>query len=78
MILNMYTIVDTVAGESGDIQLCKNDGIACRFFENALKSSAVKNVGEYKLFKIGVYDNESMEVTSGKPVEVAYTTKEDE
>lgn len=70
MIMNMYTILDTVAKESGDIQFAKNDEVALRFFNSAISKSPTPN--EYALYCVGSYNTETMVVVPCEPTLVPY------
>lgn len=76
----MYVIYDNKAEESGPIQLCKNNNVACRMFSNALKGELKNglNPNDFSLYCVGVFDSESMEVVSTKPCIIPFEMESDE
>ncbi len=58
----MYVVFDRVAEEAGPIFTAKNDEVAQRQFGNMLSSEKVTTFQDFVLFKIGIYDSETMEV----------------
>jgi len=65
---SVYVIKDTLADEIGPMFEAKNHEIAKRQFRNLLKE--VSDKSDYKLYCIGHFDREFMELTPEINVEV--------
>lgn len=67
----LYTILDRVAEESGPVFEACNDGVALRNFKNLLDKVPPYQQGEYRLYKIGSFDNNTMTMVAYEmPIEV--------
>lgn len=64
MITHLYCIYDTIAEEAGQPFTSKNDGTAIRSFFHSLVMQQASNVEDYKLYKIGIFDNEEITLTA--------------
>lgn len=58
MKVNLYVLFDVVAQESSHVQQLKNDGIALRWYQDALKKTPRSD--DIVLYRIGKYDTETM------------------
>lgn len=65
MKLNIYAVYDVVSESSGDLFICKNDELAIRAFNRYIDDAAKKdnyfNPTDYRLLRLGIYDNEASE-----------------
>ena len=59
MKVNLYTIYDVIAEESGPVFQAKNDSIACRICDNLISESNVTAVSDFHLWCLGCFDTES-------------------
>jgi len=69
MITNVYGIQDTIAGTFNNPFVMMNDGMAKRAFQQLTddpQSSINKAPGDYKLFKLGTFDDNSGLLTPEK------------
>lgn len=67
----LYTILDRVAEECGPIFEACNDGVALRNFKNLLDKVPPYQKSEYRIYKVGTFDNKTMAlVTFVTPEEV--------
>lgn len=76
MILNVYVIMDIVANETSPLFEAKNNNVALRKFEDV--TDKVKFKSEYKLYKVGTYDNENMVLDRQVAEEITYCIKKTE
>lgn len=69
--MNLYTIFDKVAEESGPIYEAINDGVARRNYVNTMRNTPSHLRGDYALFRLGSYDSKNMSVEALKmPLEI--------
>lgn len=61
MINNVYTIFDTVAGDSSPFFQAANDKVALRQFKEVMKSTTVPE--DFQLWCLGKYDTQKMTIT---------------
>ena len=59
MKVNIYTIYDKVACESGPILQAKNDTVALRCFMSLMKDTPSVNPTDYDVYCLGEFDTES-------------------
>ena len=59
MKVNIYTIYDKVACESGPIFQAKNDGVALRCFMSLMKDTPSVNPTDYDVYCLGEFDTEN-------------------
>lgn len=59
MKVNIYTIYDKVAQESGPIYQAKNDGVAFRAFMSLIGDTPTVNPTDYDVYCLGEFDTES-------------------
>ena len=59
MKVNIYTIYDKVACESGPIFQSKNDTVALRCFMSLMKDTPSVNPTDYEVYCLGEFDTES-------------------
>ena len=59
MKVNIYTIYDKVACESGPIFQAKNDGVALRCFMSLMKETPNVVPSDYDVYCLGEFDTES-------------------
>jgi len=62
----LYCLYDKIAKEAGNIFTAKNDDVALRQVKNTFKESAYMHPEEYQLFRLGFYNNETLEITALK------------
>lgn len=84
MTMQLYTIWDTVAKDSGPIFMAKNDGTAARQYKNLLKERKLDiTEDEYELIHLGEFDTESATIltsqecgfASNRKIEIPKETK---
>lgn len=74
MFFGMYTIMDSAAGQAGPVFNAVNDLVATRAYRITVSESVTPQ--DYKLFRIGQFDDETMEVKPVvNPVEVFVEVK---
>lgn len=74
MKFNLYTVFDCAANEGGPLFQAVNDAVACRQYRQLLKE--VNEPESYKLYRVGNYDSDDMELKPDvNPVEI-FTGKE--
>lgn len=71
----IYAIYDMVKEEMGQLNLYKNKGEAVRAYNHAMiglddNPQAPANSDDYRLYKIGLIDDETMRSTIGDPERV--------
>jgi len=71
----MYCIFDMAANESGPVLVCKNDAVAKRAFRTALTGQDSR---DYRLYRVGTYDPETIEIKGITPVEISPTALDEE
>jgi len=71
MIVKLYVVYDCVAKEAGPLQPCKNNGVAWRMYEDALRKSVAKD--DFVLYCVGKYDTEEMRLTPQDPEKIVLT-----
>ena len=59
MKVNIYTIHDKVASESGPIFQAKNDTVALRCFMSLMKDTPSVNPADYDVYCLGEFDTEA-------------------
>lgn len=59
MKVNLYTIYDVIAEESGPIFQAKNDLIACRVCDSLISEANLTAVSDLHLWCLGCFDTES-------------------
>ena len=59
MKVNIYTIYDKVACESGPIFQAKNDGVALRCFMSLMKDTPNVNPTDYDVYCLGEFDTDT-------------------
>lgn len=59
----MYTIWDDIAKDSSPPFLAKNDDVAIRQLMTTLFKDELININDYNVYKIGLYDTETMYLT---------------
>ena len=59
MKVNIYTIYDKVACESGPVFQAKNDGVALRCFMSLIKDTPSINPTDYDVYCLGEFDTEA-------------------
>ncbi len=64
MKINIYTIYDKLAKESGPLFQAKNDQVAFRQFQTQLKDIKNIQVQDFELLNIAEYDNENCQLQS--------------
>lgn len=74
--MNVYTINDRVAEESGPPFIAKNDGVATRQFLAMIRDESVLSVNDYRLLRIGEYDPKTSKIESCDIMEVYLPTLE--
>lgn len=73
MKLNVYAIFDVKAGNYATPFFMQRDAMADRAFSdlvNDARSTINKHPGDYSLFKIAVFDDNSSEIKSCKPEQI--------
>lgn len=84
MKVNIYSVFDVKAANYAVPFFLQRDAIAHRAFTDLVndpRTSINKHPGDYSLFKVGIYDDNSSEITSCKPeliVQAAAVYKEPE
>lgn len=63
----MYVVYDRVAEEGGPVFVAVNDGVARRQYRALLQQVSPVDIDSYKLYLVGEYDTDSMEVQSIYP-----------
>ena len=76
MVMLLFVVYDTIAGESGPVFEAKNNGVALRKVDELLK--AVKFRNEFKLLCVGSIDHETNVVTVDGTVEVDISLEEED
>lgn len=59
MKVNLYTIYDVMAEESGPVFQAKNDSVACRVCDSLISESFTTAVPDLHLWCLGCFDTES-------------------
>ena len=59
MLVNIYTIYDKVACESGPIFQAKNDTVALRCFMSLMKETPSVNPTDYDVYCLGEFDTDT-------------------
>jgi len=72
---NLYTVSDSIAEDNGPIFQAVNSGVAIRQYRSILEST--KYPQDFKLFHVGTWDSEKMELIALIPQEVRYAEVED-
>lgn len=76
MKVNLYTIYDVMAEESGPVFQAKNDLVACRVCDSLISEASVTAVSDYHLWCLGCFDTESRvfvpEVSGGRLVDYIF------
>lgn len=73
--MNLYTVYDRIAEESGPVFEAKNDGVAMRMFLT-IKSKTDNLQDDYKLLRLGSIDHQTSMITvSQVPIEVVQMTE---
>lgn len=76
MTMQVYTIYDKVARESGPLFTAKNDSVAWRQFHNAITGKVEVDEHEYQLLKLGTYTTDPVSLLCGDgPIEVFPTAE---
>ena len=70
MLMQVFTIFDEAAQESGEMFFAKNRVTAKRNFDNALKNVSPVSKSDYALSHLGSYDTETMKFEGMEPVRV--------
>lgn len=68
--VNLYVIVDRVAGLSGPIFEAVNDGVARRNYVAAMEKNNYR--ADYELLRIGEFDHETNRIFPEDPVPVIF------
>lgn len=77
MLDRLYVVYDTIALEAAPVFHAKNDGVAKRQFDRMISSPNVTNPEDYRLYYVGSFDTEKMELrVATSPAEV-FVTKEE-
>ena len=77
MLMQLFTIFDEAAQESGEVFMAKNRATAKRFFDLGLAKIADVSKKDYSLFHLGQYDTEKMEITVVEPMKVHLNVNDD-
>jgi len=72
--MNLYTVFDVIADEAGPLFEAKNDRVAVRQYQNLLSQSRL-DASEYKLYQVGVFNHDSMELSDLQTREIKYNTE---
>jgi len=68
---NVYTVFDCAANGSGPLFQAVNDAVACRQYRQLLKAESITEPDSYKLYRVGNYDSDDMELKPDvNPVEI--------
>lgn len=73
MVLKAYAVFDVKAGNYSPPWFLLSDGIAHRTFSDLVndpKTTIARHPGDYSLFAVGSYDDDSAQFTSQKPVQI--------
>ena len=74
---SLYVIYDVVAQESGSILELKNDAVAQRIVQNMLRENKL-SAKDFRLYLLGRYDNETMNLFVNEKLEIAIPEVQDE
>ena len=74
----VYSIIDRAAEEFGPIYQSSNDAVARRRFDMLLSDLNVAFPDDFKLFKLGEFDNSTGILTGFDKPEEVYFPKDDE
>lgn len=66
VIMNLYTIYDKIAEESGPIFSAVNDGIALRSYKNLVEKEGI-SINEFDLVHVAQYDHRTMRLDPCDP-----------
>ena len=76
MKVNLYTIYDVMAEESGPVFQAKNDNVARRACDSMIMEASTFAVSDYHLWCLGCFDTESRvfvpEVSGGRLVDYLF------
>lgn len=70
MKMQLYTIFDLVAEESGPIFEAKNDAVSLRKYNLNIQKDGI-NTAEFKLYRVGEIDHDTNEIIPSPPEEVS-------
>ena len=73
----LYVIYDVVAQESGTILELKNDQVAQRIVQNMLRENKL-SARDFRLYLLGRYNNETMQLFINEKLEIAIPEVKDE
>lgn len=55
-VLRVYTIYDAVMEEHGPPFVAKSNAVACRMFQNLLKSDGIQDASDLSLWRLGTWE----------------------
>lgn len=76
MKLGIYTIKDMVADECGPVFEAKNDEVAGRNFRQLMAREKIRNEDEFRLYKIGSYETEEMNLFNCNNEQISFGFEE--
>lgn len=77
MLNKIYTIFDRVAEQAGPLFEAPNDGVAMRAFRNTLVKTPEYQMGDYRLYRLGSFDPDSMKMEIYGSIDEVLISKEE-